>query len=126
MARRPRYDYPGSSYHVTSRGNNRGRVQYDDVDCGIWQRTLACVVGRYSWDVLAYCLLTNHFHIVVRAPTGGLSDGMCLLNGGYARQVNGRHPRLRHGFGRRFLAEAVEGQAGPPRALPYLRPEPGR
>ena len=108
MARRPRHDYPGSSYHVTSRGNNRGRVQYDDVDCGIWQRTLARVVLRYSWEVLAYCLLTNHFHLVVRAPTGGLSDGMCLLNGGYARQLNGRHRRLDHVFGRRFWSKPIE------------------
>jgi len=107
MARRPRHDYPGASYHVTMRGNNRSRIQHDDIDCGVWHRTTAKVVRRYCWDVLAYCLLTNHFHLVVRTPIGGLSDGMCLLNGGYARHINARHGRIDHVFGRRFWSKPI-------------------
>jgi REP element-mobilizing transposase RayT len=111
MARRPRYDQPGTYYHVTTRGNNRQAIQLDDVDCGMWERTLAKVVRRYGWQVLSFCFMPNHFHLTMRLPEGGLSDGMCLLNGQYARQFNGRHNRSNHLFGRRFWSNDIDSDA---------------
>src|SRR4051812_39861368 len=105
MPRRPRDRQPGGCYHVTTRGNDGRPIQLDAVDCAIWERLLASASRRHAWDVLAYCLLTNHFHLLVRIPYGGLSEGMQLLNGGYARQFNKRHCRRDHVFGRRFWSK---------------------
>jgi putative transposase len=107
MGRRPRDDEPGAYYHVTTRGNDRRPIQTDPIDCGIWERTLAVTAREHAWEVLAYCLLTNHFHLVLRLPQGGLSEGMCLLNGGYAKQFNKRHGRCDHVFGRRFWSKRI-------------------
>jgi putative transposase len=108
MGRPPRDEQPGAYYHVTSRGNDRRRIQLDDVDCQRWERMAAKTASRYGWQVLAYCLMTNHFHLVIRIPLGGLSRGMCLLNGGYARQFNQRHDGSNHVFGRRFWSKRIE------------------
>jgi REP element-mobilizing transposase RayT len=111
MPRRARHEQPGWIYHVTTRGNDQAPIQLDDVDGGIWERTLARVMRRYSWEVLSYCLMGNHAHLLLRIPLGGLSAGMCLLNGGYARQFNRRHGRSDHVFGRRFWSKPVATRA---------------
>ena len=111
MARRPRHDYPGSYYHVTTRGNNRRPIRVDDVDCGTWELLLAKVVRRFNWRILSFCFMPNHFHITLHVPDGGLSEGMCLLNGQYARQFNERHGRINHLFGRRFWSNVIDTDA---------------
>jgi REP element-mobilizing transposase RayT len=108
MARPRRYEDPGGYYHVTTRGNDRQPIVLDDVDCGIWERTLAKAARRFGWQILAYCLMPNHFHLTLRIAEGGLSDGMCLLNGQYARQFNQRHDRSNHLFGRRFWSNLID------------------
>jgi REP element-mobilizing transposase RayT len=126
MGRRIRHEQPSAYYHVTSRGNNRALIQWGDVDCGMWERTLARVVRRYAWEVLSYCLLTNHYHLLIRVPEAGLSHGMCLLNGGYARQVNQRHGRRDHVFGRRFWSKHAEDEAYLRDAAHYIAWNPVR
>ncbi len=126
MGRRRRHDQPGCFYHVTARGNNRERIQRDDTDCGIWERTVMLVVARFEWEVLAYCLMTNHFHLVIRVPLGGLSSGMGMLNGGYARQVNRRHGRQDHAFGRRFWSKPIDTRAYLLGSLHYVAWNPVR
>jgi REP element-mobilizing transposase RayT len=111
MPRGHRHEQPGWIYHVTTRGNDRQPIQLDDVDCGTWERMVARVTRRYSWEVLSYCLMGNHAHLLVRIPLGGLSAGMCLLNGGYAREFNRRHGRSDHVFGRRFWSKPVATRA---------------
>ncbi len=61
--------------------------------------------------VLAYCLMTTHYHLVVFVPLGGLSDGMRLLNCGYSRQTNRRHGRTMHLFRQRFFSVETRSHA---------------
>jgi putative transposase len=109
--RRSREEEPGAYYHVTTRGNDRQPIVDDGVDCAMWERLLARVVRECSWEVLAFCLLTNHFHLLLRLPLGELSDGMRELNGVYARQFNQRHRRSNHLFGRRFWSTRITTRA---------------
>jgi len=63
---------------------------------------------KYNWRVYAWCLMTTHYHLVLSIPDGGLSPGMCELNGGFARWSNKRHEREDHLFGRRFGSTEIE------------------
>jgi REP element-mobilizing transposase RayT len=107
MARPPRVIEPHGIYHVTTRGNNRERVVWDDFDRVILLSAMSRSALRYGWIVLAYCLMTNHFHLVVQLPLDGLSDGMRLLNGTFARRMNARHARVGHLFHNRFRATQI-------------------
>jgi REP element-mobilizing transposase RayT len=107
MARRPRHNFPGAYYHVTTRGNNRGRIQWGPGDCVVWELLLGHAARRHTWEVLTYCLLENHFHLVLYLPEAGLSEGMQWLNGAFARQMNKRHRRIDHLFGRRFWSKPI-------------------
>src|SRR4051794_1715985 len=101
MARR-RVIEPGGYYHVGSRGSNRERIYFDDVDRDVWMGLFARVCRRHGWAVLAYTQLTNHFHILLRVFDESLSAGMRELNGVYARKTNERHGRSAHLFESRF------------------------
>src|SRR5262249_24893448 len=88
MPRQPRAEYvlAGGTYHVWSRGSNRGAIflrTRDRVDFLSW---LGKAAVRHEWRVLAYALLTNHYHLAVHIPEGGLSEGMKLLNGTFSRR----------------------------------------
>jgi putative transposase len=104
MPRQPRAEYvfAGGTYHVWSRGSNRGAIflrSRDRVDFISW---LGKASTRYEWRVLAYALLTNHYHLAVHIPEGGLSEGMKLLNGRFSRRQSVRHRRTAHLFENRF------------------------
>jgi putative transposase len=75
MSRPLRLEYPGAVYHLTSRGNARQRIFWVDADREWFFRTLAQVVSRYGWICHAYCLMENHYHLLVetpcRVPPGG-------------------------------------------------------
>ena len=98
-------------HHVASRGNDRQPIYSDDADRRAFLVELARVVRRYRWLVLAHCLMTNHYHLVLILPAGGLSDGMRELNGGYSRLTNTRHGRSDHLFRNRFFATELESDA---------------
>jgi putative transposase len=103
VARAARLIEPGGYYHVTARGNNGEIVYRDDLDREAFELRLARTVQRFRWRLYAYCLMSNHYHLVVEVP-GGLSQGMCELNGGYARRTNVRHGRSGHLFRNRFYS----------------------
>ena len=84
MSRPLRIEYPGAVYHITSRGNEKKPVFKDDQDRENFLNTLQHVNKRYNWICHAYCLMTNHFHLVVQTPEANLSKGMQWLNGKYA------------------------------------------
>lgn len=108
MARPLRIEFPGAIYHVTSRGNARGKVFLDDEDREAFLATLAWVVERFKWICHAYCLMDNHFHLLIETPEGNLSRGMRQLNGVYTQGFNRRHRRVGHLFQGRFKAILVE------------------
>ncbi|MBI2358431.1 MAG: transposase [Deltaproteobacteria bacterium] len=108
MARPLRIEFPGAIYHVTSRGNARLTIYKDDQDRQSFLGTLADVIDRHHWLCHAYCLMNNHYHLVVETPDGNLSKGMRQLNGVYTQRFNRRHGTVGHVFQGRFKAILVE------------------
>src|SRR6266480_8104254 len=105
MARPLRLEFPGAIYHLTGRGNARQKVFFTDADREFFLCTLAGVVSRYHWICHAYCLMANHYHLLVETPKPNLSLGMRQLNGIYTQAFNRRHRRVGHlfrGDSRRF------------------------
>jgi len=111
VARPLRIEFPGAVYHVTSRGNNRRSIFVDDEDRGLLLVTLARVVAEYAWICHAYCLMPNHYHLLIETPKPTLSRGMRQLNGLFAQTLNRRHGRSGHLFQGRFHAVLIEKDA---------------
>jgi len=108
MARPLRIEFDGALYHITSRGNDRRAIFKDDGDRELFLRTLALVTERFHWICHAYCLLNNHYHLVIETPDGNLSKGMRQLNGVYTQAFNKRHRRVGHIFQGRFKGILVQ------------------
>ena len=111
MPRRPRRDLPEVGlYHVTSRGTNHCAIYLDDVDRKSFLTLLGSVVVRHEWICHAFCLMTNHYHLIVEAEQPDLSRGMHRLNGRYARLFNHRHGRDGHLFRGRYSVFVIDSQ----------------
>jgi REP element-mobilizing transposase RayT len=108
MARPLRIEYDGALYHVTSRGNEQRPIFKDDTDRKLFLSTLAHVNQRFHWLCHAYCLMGNHYHLVIETPDGNLSKGMRQLNGVYTQAFNRRHRRVGHLFQGRFKGILVQ------------------
>jgi putative transposase len=102
MARPLRIQFEDALYHVTSRGNEKSLIYSDDKDRYVFIKLLAKVVEQYTWVIYAYCLMGNHYHLLVRTPKANLCRGMRQLNGIYAQYFNRRHERVGHLFQGRF------------------------
>ena len=108
MARPLRLEYPGAIHHVTSRGNAQAAIFLDDEDRESFLAVLAECIARFGWLCHAYCLMDNHYHLIVETPHANLSAGMRQLNGVYTQRFNRRHGRAGHVFQGRFKAILVE------------------
>lgn len=108
MARPLRIEFPGALYHVTARGDRREAIFLDDEDRLYWLGLLGQVCQRFNWVCHAYCLMGNHFHIVVETVEGNLSAGMRQLNGVYTQWHNRTHGRVGHVFQGRFKAVVAQ------------------
>lgn len=108
MARPLRIEYPNAVYHITSRGNARGKIYKDNKDREIFLETLGSVIKRYNWICHAYCLMDNHYHLMIETPEPNLSKGMRQLNGVYTQAYNRRHNETGHIFQGRYKAILVE------------------
>jgi len=108
MARPLRIEYPGAVYHITSRGNEKKPVYKDDQDRKNFLFILDKVNKRYHWLCHAYCLMDNHFHLLIETPEGNLSIGMRQLNGVYTQAFNKRHRRVGHLFQGRYKAILIQ------------------
>ena len=108
MARPLRIEYPGAVYHITSRGNARMPIFEDDQDRKHFLSVLADNVERFDWVCHAYCLMKNHYHLLIETPDGNLSRGMRQLNGVYTQWFNRAHGRVGHLFQGRYKAVLVE------------------
>lgn len=108
MARPLRIEYAGAVYHVTSRGNERKAVFKGDADRINLLNTLQHVNKRYNWICHAYCLMDNHYHLLIETPDGNLALGMRQLNGVYTQLFNKRHGRAGHLFQGRYKAILIQ------------------
>ncbi len=111
MARPLRIEFDGALYHVTARGDRREAIYEDDADRERFLETLGAVVDVFNWRCHAYCLMTNHYHLVVETPDGNLAKGMRQLNGVYTQASNRRHGRVGHLFQGRYKAVLVDGDS---------------
>jgi len=108
MARPLRIEYEGAVYHVTSRGNAGQQIFVDDEDRHGFLEVLSDTVERFAWICHAYCLMSNHFHLLLETPDANLSRGMRQLNGVYTQRFNRRHRRAGHVLQGRFKSILVE------------------
>ena len=93
MARPLRIEYPGAIYHLTSRGNACQPIYEDDEDRKAILELLGFTVDRFNWLCHAYCLMDNHYHLLIETQDANLSLGMRQLNGVYTQSFNRRHGR---------------------------------
>ena len=107
MPRALRFESPGGYFHVAARGNNRQPI-FDDELRVLFLRETERAARRHEWLVLAWALMSNHFHLVIQTRTGVLSAGMCELNARFARVSNARFGRMNHCFGQRFWSTHLE------------------
>lgn len=108
MSRPLRIEFAGGLYHVTSRGDGREAVFLRDQDRGSFLRVLSQVVQDFNWAVHVYCLMENHYHLLIKTPGGNLSKGMRQLNGVYTQRFNRQHGRVGHVFQGRYKAVIVQ------------------
>jgi putative transposase len=108
MPRPPRLQAHGATYHVTTRGNRKQEIFIDTRDRLRFIQLVQEVVDLLGWVCHAYCLMTNHYHLLVQTPEPDISRGMHRLNGVYAKWFNWRHNYGGHLFERRFHDELVE------------------
>ena len=108
MPRILRTSLPDGFFHVTARGVAKRTIFLDDDDYRTFMGLLAATVQRYRWDVFAFCLIENHYHVVLNATRERLSNGVQWLNGVYAQEFNQRYERWGHLFGARFASWVIE------------------
>ena len=111
MSRPIRIEFPNALYHVTSRGDRREAIFESDDDRLSFLQTLGQVVEQFNWLCYAWCLMDNHYHLLIQTPDGNLSKGMRQLNGVFTQLSNRRHGRVGHLFQGRFKAILVDSDA---------------
>ncbi len=109
MPRKLRVEYPGAMYHLMSRGDRREDIFLDDVDRQDFIKTLAEACQKTGWQMHAYCLMPNHYHLVLETPNANLVAGMAWLQSTYTIRLNHRHKLFGHVFSGRYKAQLVEG-----------------
>jgi REP element-mobilizing transposase RayT len=113
-------------FHAYARGVDRMAISRDDADRTAWVALLARTVRRFALTFHAYCLMPNHFHLVVESELDDLSRGMHHLNGLYAQRFNRRHERSGHLFQGRFGIRVIESEEYLHGACAYVVENPVR
>lgn len=108
MARPLRLEFPGALYHVTARGNAQQAIFLDDGDRRHFLWLLGREVQQQQWRCYVYCLMGNHYHLVIETPEPNLSRGLKRLHGTYTQWFNRRHQRVGHLLQGRFKSLLVE------------------
>ena len=128
MPRQPRFQSlpPAGIYHVTARGVARQSIAADDADRRRFVSLLDGASRKHNWELLAYCLMPNHFHLVVASTVEALSRGMHSVEFRYAQRFNERHDRAGHLFQGRFFARSIEGDESFARVCTYVFENPVR
>jgi len=108
MARPLRIEFEGALYHVMARGNARGEIFLDDDDREAFIENLGRVCARFDWRVWAWCLMSNHYHLLVETIRPTLSKGMREINGVYTQRFNRCHGRVGHVLQGRYKGVLVQ------------------
>ena len=124
MGRQPREDEAGAIHHVYARGNNRQAIFEDDLDRQTYLALLGEAVVRMDWRCLSFCLMPNHVHLLLETPEANLANGMCRLQGQYARRFNRRHRRSGHLFQGRYGSARVRDDAQLWMTIAYIARNP--
>lgn len=111
MPRRLRVEFEGAIHHVMSRGNARQDIVHDDDDRQRLIDDLERTVIRSGWELLAFVVLSNHLHLLVKTPQANLARGMQAFLSGYAHWSQRRRGRPGHLFQGRYKAELVEDES---------------
>jgi len=108
MARPLRLEFAGALYLITSRGNRQEAIYESDADREVFLAVLADVCKTYNWVCHAYCLMDNHYHLLIETPDANLSKGMRQVNGRYTQNFNRKHQRVGHVFQGRYKAILID------------------
>jgi putative transposase len=108
MGRPRREQFAGALYHVTTRGNWKRDIYLDARDREVFLWLVSAVVADHGWLCHAYCLMDNHYHLLLQTPRTNLAAGMRDLNGRYARAFLKRHRHSGHLFGPRYHPVLIE------------------
>jgi REP element-mobilizing transposase RayT len=111
MSRPLRIEFAGALYHITSRGDRQEAIFLGDADRHLFLDVMSKAAQDCHWAIHAYCLMDNHYHLVVETPDGNLSKGMRQLNGVYTQRFNRRRQRVGHVFQGRYKAIIVQKEA---------------
>jgi putative transposase len=108
MPRPLRIEVPGGVYHINAGATHEGVIFRDNSDRARWLQLLGTVIEACSWECLMYCVLSTHFHVVIRISEHTMARGMQYLNARHAESFNHRYGRRGHAFGARYHSELVE------------------
>jgi len=108
MTRPLRIEFPGALYHITARGNDKKNIFLEKNDMNDFLDVLCKVTKRYHFILHSYCLMHNHYHLLVETPEGNLSRGMRQLNGVYTQHINNKYQRVGHLFQGRYKSTLVD------------------
>ncbi len=126
MARKPRVQFEGAFYHITARGNQQRPIFDDDRDRTRFLETLGQACDRHGIVVHGYCLMPNHYHLLVQTPRGNLSQAIGWLQVTYTIRYNRRHRRAGHLLQGRFKAHLIDADAYARQLVRYVHLNPVR
>jgi putative transposase len=126
MGRQLRIEYPGAHYHVTARGNERKDIFKNDMDREKFLSYLESSVSRYGAVIHAYCLMKNHYHLLLETPSGNLSQVMQHINGAYTNYFNAKRKRAGHLFQGRYKSILIEADSYTLELSRYIHLNPAR
>jgi putative transposase len=124
MPRPPRVEVPHGLYHITANATHGNELFCDDTDRSRFLRLLGAVVNSFRWQCHSYCLLSTHYHLVIRIQAATLARGMQYLNGRHAQLFNRRHERRGHAVRARYYAGLVETDGHAMQVLRYVALNP--
>lgn len=111
MSRPLRLEFKNALYHLTSRGDRRENIYEDDVDRKSFLNIFSSVIEQFNWICFSYCLMDNHYHLLIQTPDSNLSKGMRQLNGVFTQTYNRRHQKTGHLFQGRYKSILVDEDA---------------
>jgi len=124
MARQLRIEYPGAFYHVTSRGNQKQPTFLSDEDRHYFLKCLGDAYDKFASFIHVYCLMENHYHLLIETPGGDLSKVMHSINTTYSLYFNKKHDRSGHLFQGRFKAILIQAEEYAREVGPYVHLNP--